>query len=67
MTAFCLAEKLGADGVELDVHLSRDGVPVVMHDETVDRTTDGHSPISDLTVNHLLTLDAGRWGPVRLV
>ena len=37
---------LGADGLELDVHLSRDGVVVVHHDETLDRTTDARGPIS---------------------
>ena len=41
LPAFALAKELGAYGIELDVHLSRDGVPVVIHDESVDRTTDG--------------------------
>jgi glycerophosphoryl diester phosphodiesterase len=49
----------GADGLECDVHLSRDGVPVVMHDPTVDRTTDGTGAVADLTVAELAALDAG--------
>jgi glycerophosphoryl diester phosphodiesterase len=46
--------------VEIDVHLSRDGELVVMHDETVDRTTDGTGKIADLTVAELKQLDAGK-------
>ena len=41
LEAFALAAELGADGVELDVHLTSDGEMVVIHDETVDRTTNG--------------------------
>jgi glycerophosphoryl diester phosphodiesterase len=52
---------LGADWIELDVHLSRDGALVVIHDETVDRTTDGHGPVRDLTLAQLKSLDAGGW------
>jgi glycerophosphoryl diester phosphodiesterase len=61
MTAFRLAEAAGADGIELDVHLSRDGQPVVIHDETVDRTTSGHGAVADLTAAELRDLDAGAW------
>jgi len=61
MAAFALAEAIGADGIELDVHLSRDGVPVVLHDETVDRTTDGCGHVEDLTLDQLQQLDAGSW------
>lgn len=49
----------GADGLELDVHLSRDGVPVVIHDATVDRTTNAHGPVAALTAAELAALDAG--------
>jgi glycerophosphoryl diester phosphodiesterase len=52
---------LGADWIEMDVHLSRDGVAVVIHDETVDRTTNGHGAVRDLSVPELKTLDAGAW------
>jgi glycerophosphoryl diester phosphodiesterase len=50
---------LGADGLELDVHLSRDGTVVVHHDSTVDRTTNGHGRISAHTAEELARLDAG--------
>lgn len=46
-------------GIELDVHLSRDGVAVVIHDWTVDRTTDGNGSVSELTLADLKALDAG--------
>jgi len=61
MAAFSLAEAIGADGIELDVHLTADGVPVVLHDETVDRTTDGRGPVSGYTLDALRQLDAGFW------
>lgn len=61
MAAFRLAEEAGADGIELDVHLSRDGLPVVIHDDTVDRTTSGSGLVSDKTAAELLDLDAGSW------
>ena len=61
MAAFTLAEQVGSDGIELDVHLSRDGVPVVIHDEAVDRTTDGHGVVADLFSRELRELDAGSW------
>lgn len=54
----------GADGLWLDLHLSRDGQPVVIHDFSVDRTTDGRGPVRELTARELKRLDAGRWrGP----
>jgi glycerophosphoryl diester phosphodiesterase len=59
LAAFQKAAELGADGVELDVHLSADGVPVVIHDFTVDATTDGTGPVADLTLAQLKRLDAG--------
>jgi len=49
----------GADMLELDVRTSRDGVVMVIHDETVDRTTDGTGRVSDLTFRELRQLDAG--------
>lgn len=59
LAAFKLAFDMGADGIELDVAPTRDGVPVVMHDDTVDRTTDGHGAIRDLTLDEIKRLDAG--------
>lgn len=61
MAAFRAAERAGADGIELDVHLSREGVPVVLHDATLDRTTDGRGPVARRTVRELRRLDAGGW------
>ena len=50
--------EMGADGFELDVHMSADGELVVMHDETVDRTTNGTGRIRELTLAQLKELDA---------
>ena len=61
LAAFRLAVESGADGVELDVHLSADGVPVVIHDATLERTTDGVGPIGHYPAAELVALDAGRW------
>ena len=58
LEAFRLAMDMGADGFELDVHLSKDGQLVVIHDETVDRTTDGTGLVRDLTLEQLKALDA---------
>jgi len=64
LAAFAAALRAGADGIELDVRLSRDGVPVVIHDATLDRTTDGRGPVSDATAAELSARDAGSWfGP----
>lgn len=48
-------------GLEIDVHLAADGIPVLMHDATVDRTTDGTGDVGDYTAAELAVLDAGRW------
>ena len=61
LAAFEEAIGLGVDAIELDVHLSADGIPVVIHDERVDRTTDGHGLVSALTFGALRGLDAGAW------
>ncbi len=58
LAAFGLARDMGADGIELDVQLSQDGEVVVIHDETVDRTTDGHGWVRDLKLDQLKALDA---------
>src|SRR5207245_9746388 len=57
--AFDHGLSLGADGLELDVHLSRDGVVVVHHDTTLERTTNGRGPLAALTADELARLDAG--------
>jgi len=61
LAAFRLAAEMGADGVELDVQLSRDGEAVVIHDFTVDGTTDGQGAVRQKTLAQLKTLDAGGW------
>lgn len=58
MLAFRKAVEAGADGIELDVQLTRDGVPVIIHDELVDRTTGGRGCVKDLTLTELQALDA---------
>lgn len=63
MPAFELALEQGAEGVEFDVQLSRDGELVVIHDETLDRTTDGTGRVADHTLDELRTLDAGNAMP----
>ena len=57
--SFAAAVAAGADALELDVHLARDGVPVVHHDATVDRTTSGRGPVRAHTAAELGALDAG--------
>ena len=57
--AFDHGLSFGADGLELDVHLSRDGVVVVHHDETLERTTSGSGPIAARTADELARIDAG--------
>lgn len=60
LRSFVAAEQAGLDVIELDLHLSKDGALVVMHDADVDRTTDGTGPIAERTLGELRTLDAGR-------
>jgi glycerophosphoryl diester phosphodiesterase len=57
--AFRLAVEAGAGGLELDVHMTRDGHIVVIHDATVDRTTSGSGAVSEMTLHELRKLDAG--------
>lgn len=59
--AFAAALALGAQAIELDVQLSVDGELVVIHDETLERTTDGAGPVGDRTAAELAALDAGSW------
>jgi glycerophosphoryl diester phosphodiesterase len=59
LESFAQAVVLGVDALEFDVHLSADGVPVVHHDRTLDRTTSGTGPIAARTVAELQALDAG--------
>jgi glycerophosphoryl diester phosphodiesterase len=59
--AFDLAIEMGARHLELDVHVSRDGHLVVIHDDAVDRTTDGSGPVTSHSLAALTALDAGSW------
>ena len=58
MEAFTLAVQMGADGVELDVQLTKDGQIVVIHDERIDRTTDGTGSVKDYTYEELKKFNA---------
>lgn len=59
--AFEKAAELQVDAVEMDIRLSKDQQIVVIHDDTVERTTDGRGHVSDLTLAELKNLDAGGW------
>ncbi len=61
MEAFIAARDAGVKWVEGDIKLTSDGIPVLMHDETLDRTTTGSGPVSAETWERLQKLDAGRW------
>jgi glycerophosphoryl diester phosphodiesterase len=59
--AFELAVKQGADAVELDVHLTKDGAVVVFHDFTVEETSNGEGEVAAMTLEEIKSLDAGSW------
>ncbi len=59
LPAFAGAIEAGAQMCELDVQLTRDGVAVVIHDQTVDRTTNGAGPVAAMTLSEIRRLDAG--------
>ncbi|SIS36996.1 glycerophosphodiester phosphodiesterase [Salimicrobium flavidum] len=61
MPAFHLAYRMQADGIETDVQLTKDEIPVLIHDENVRRTTDGTGFVQDYTFEQLRMLDAGGW------
>ena len=61
LVAFQAAMDAGAQMIELDVTLSRDRRLLVIHDATLDRTTNGHGPVHDYTLEELKQLDAGSW------
>ena len=64
LRSFARALAVGVAAVELDVQLTRDGRLAVIHDETLDRTTNGRGPVQDFTLAELQRLDAGRGEPV---
>ncbi len=61
LASFGRAIQLGVDYVECDFHITADGVPVIIHDETLDRTTSGHGPVREKTLAEVKALDAGSW------
>jgi len=61
LAAIAKAAELGARAVEFDVTVSADGVPVLMHDETLERCSDGDGPVILKTLSELQALDAGSW------
>lgn len=61
MSAFEKALEMGVGGIELDVHLTKDGHIVVIHDEKVDRTSNGSGWVKDMTLDELKQLDFGSW------
>ena len=61
LAAFDLAVATGFRHIELDVQLTSDGVPIVIHDTTLDRTTDGSGPVTEATSAYIRGLDAGFW------
>jgi len=61
LAALDAALEAGATALEWDIQRSREGVPVVFHDDTLDRTTNGSGPVSDSSLADLSALDAGSW------
>ena len=61
LAALALGVSAGADAVEFDLHATQDGIPVLLHDATLDRTTDRSGSIADLTNAELTGIDAGSW------
>ncbi|KAB7669963.1 glycerophosphodiester phosphodiesterase [Bacillus sp. B1-b2] len=63
MIAFMEAEKVKADGIELDIQMTKDNEVVIIHDEKVDRTTDGSGYVKDLTLKDIRSLNAAKKFP----
>src|SRR6476661_612822 len=63
LAAYELALQEGADGVECDVRLTKDGHLVCVHDRRVDRTSNGTGLVSEMTLSQLRELDFGAWHP----
>lgn len=61
MPAFEKALEMGAEGIELDVHLTKDGETVVIHDHTIDRTSNGTGMVGQFTLQEIKQLDFGSW------
>lgn len=61
LAALRLAHEQGATWVEIDVKITQDGVPILMHDDTLDRTTNGTGFVADSTWEEIVALDSGKW------
>jgi len=61
LAAIRRSHELGFRGIEIDARLTRDEVPVVIHDRTLERTTDGHGAVAETAAADVARLDAGRW------
>ena len=61
LSAFQKAAAMGCEWIEFDVQLTQDGSPVVIHDKTVERCTNGVGIVSEMTLKELKLLDAGSW------
>ena len=61
LTSFKAAIATGADGIETDIHVTRDGILVITHDEEISRVSDGKGMVRDLTYEELLKFDFGSW------
>lgn len=61
MVAFQAAQDIGAEGIELDVQLTKDQIPVIIHDEMINRTTNGSGWVKDFTYEEIKEFDAGSW------
>lgn len=59
--AFELAIQMGADGVETDIHVTKDGVPVIQHNYEIDRNSNGSGYVEEMTYDELLQFDFGAW------
>lgn len=61
LAAIQRAIEIGVDMIEIDVHLTKDGIPVVIHDDTINRTSDGKGRVRELTFEQLQKFDSGAW------
>lgn len=61
ITSYQMGEKMHGDYIEIDLQMTKDGQLIAMHDEKVDRTTDGTGPVKDYTLEQIKQLDAGSW------
>ena len=65
LPAFKLSKEMGFEYVECDVQLTQDGIPVLIHDETINRTSNGTGYVKDLTFEYLRNLDFGKWKNIK--